>query len=435
MTKFLKVGIVGGGGIFGSHSMAYPENPNAVPVAFIDVIPSRAKKSYDMILKMHLEPALEYYMEDEPENSAQIDRLQYAVDALKERGVCDNIWDVLDEVDMLDICTPNKFHVPYAMIALQHDVSAMTEKPPARTWWEIEALKEVASKSKGFYQINENEFFRPLWSTMGEALNAGKVGEIKSVTCQLGHNGPSWGYHNHFFDPLMNGGGCTQDLGVHALGLMMASLGWMKGKPLEKLELLSAKVRKMEKRREERTMTTIRGTYEFKKLDFEDYAKIQYKAQHPDGYAFKINLETTWAMPLQGLCTIQGREGLLSPNVVKGQQVVEVYDMAGKIVETIVPKKDKYGKRDSHEREVLYFTDIVNNGQGPSIANEDTASNLQKLITLAYYANAFGAKKEEVPAAKLEEWCAKMEKECGKACSVTIDEMINQLMKPFRGDI
>lgn len=434
MGKYLKVGVVGGGGIFGSHMMAYPENPNAVPVAFIDVIPSRAKKSYDIVLKMHLEPALEYYMEDEPDESEEIDRLQFAVDALKERGVCDNIWEVLDEVDMLDVCTPNKFHVPYALIALQHGKSVMTEKPPARNWWETRLLREVARESKGYYQINENEFFRPLWHAMADAVAAGKIGDIKSVSAQLGHNGPSWGYHNHFFDPVYNGGGCTQDLGVHALGIMMTSLGWLNGRPLQDLELVSVKTRKMEKRKQEREMKTIRGEVTFNKLDFEDYSKFNLKFAHPDGYEFKGRLETAWSQPIQGYCKIEGREGIASPNVIKGREVVEIFDKSGEKLETIKPKVDKYGRRDSHEREVLYFTDIVQNGGGPSMANEDVAYNLQQMITLAYYGNAFARKKEVTPQ-QLEDWCEKIAKRCGRACDVVVDEIVSLLMKPFRQDI
>ncbi|MHA1794212.1 MAG: Gfo/Idh/MocA family protein [Promethearchaeota archaeon] len=434
MGKFLKVAIVGGGGIFGSHSMAYPENPNAVPVAFIDVIPSRAKESYDVILNHHLEPALEYYLEDEPENSAEIDRLQYAIDALKERGVSDNIWEVIDDVDMFDVCTPNKFHVPYAIIALENGKSVMTEKPPARNWWELKVLKEVANRSKGFYQINENEFFRPLWHAIADAVAEGKIGQIKSVSAQLGHGGPTWGFHGHFFDPYYNGGGCTQDLGVHALGIMMASLGWLHGRPLENLVLESVKTRKMEKRRQKRKLKTIRGEMTFNAIDFEDYAKFNLKFQHPDGYTFKGTLETTWAAPLQGYCKIEGTEGIISPNVVRGQYVAEIYDKKGELIEQVKPKRDKYGNRDSHEREVLYFTDIVNNNQGPSMANEDVAFNLEQMISLAYYGNAF-AKKKEVTPAEMEKWANNIAKRCGVAKDAIVDELVSILMKPFRQDL
>jgi len=38
---------------------------------------------------------------------------------------------------------------------------------------------------------------------------------------------------------------------------------------------------------------------------------------------------------------------------------------------------------------VLYFTDLALNGGGPSVANEETASNLESMISLAYYSNSF----------------------------------------------
>nr|MDO8109067.1 Gfo/Idh/MocA family oxidoreductase [Candidatus Sigynarchaeota archaeon] len=432
MAKYLRVGVVGGGGIFGSHSMAYPENSNAVPVAFIDVYPSRAHKSFDSLLEQHLKPAMEYYKDEEPDNSKEIDRLQYAVTALEERGVSDNIWEILDEVDALDICTPNKFHIPYSIIALEHGKAAMSEKPPARNWWETQKLIDVAKKSKGFYQINENEFFRPLWHAIAE--NLPKIGQIRSVTAQLGHLGPSWGWNSHFFTPLLNGGGCTQDLGVHALGIAMASLGWLTGRPNEKIEVVSVKIKKMEKRNQTRKADTYIGQNTWKKLELEDYAKFIVKLNHPQGYEFKLNLETAWCQNLQGFAKIEGTEGVLSPNQVGTNQFVELYDKKGKLVEKIDPKIDKYGNRDSHEREVLYFTDIVNNKAGPSMANEQTASNLESMISLAYYSNAF-KNGEETPIADLRAWCEKMEKEVGSAKDVLIDELVQRLMKPLRADL
>ena len=432
MAKYLKVGIVGGGGIFGSHSMAYPENSNAVPVAFIDVYPSRAHKSYDALLKDHLKPALEYLQDEEPDNSDEIDRLQYGITALEERGVSDNLWEVLDDVDAIDICTPNKFHIPYSIIALEHGKSVMSEKPPARSWWETQKLIEAAKQSKGFYQINENEFFRPLWHALAEGLP--KIGQIRSVTTQLGHLGPSWGWNSHFFTPLLNGGGCTQDLGVHALGLAMASLGWLKGLVNENIELSSAKVKKMEKRNEIRKAETYIGQNTWKKLELEDYTKCTYKLLHPDGYDFKLHLETAWCQQLQGFCKIEGTEGVLSPNQVGTNQFIEVYDKKGTLLEKITAKNDKYGNRDSHEREVLYFTDIVNQGAGPSMANEETASKLESMITLAYYSNAF-KNGEEATMDELRAWCEKMEKEVGGARDVLIDEMVLRLMKPLRADL
>jgi predicted dehydrogenase len=412
--------------------MAYPENKNAVPVAFIDVYPSRANKSYNEILKNHLEPALECAIEDEDQD--EIDRLQYAVDTLTERGVSDSIWEVLDEVDCLDVCTPNKFHIPYSIIALEHGKSAMSEKPPGRSLYEVTKLRDVAQASKGLYQINENEFFRPLWMSFSQALAEGKIGDIKSVSAQLGHLGPSWGWNSHFFTPLLNGGGCTQDLGVHALGIAMTCMGWFTGGPNENIELVSIKVKKMEKRNETRKANTFVGENTWKHIEFEDYAKFVITLRHPDGYVFKVNLETAWSAQLQGYCKIEGRNGMLSPNQEKGKQVVEVYDLKGKKTETIEPKLDQYGNRDSHEREVLYFTDHANNDLGPSMANETTAYNLQSLITLAYYSNAIKNGEEATPA-ELVEWMDKMERETGTARDVTNDEIIMRLMKPFRSNL
>jgi hypothetical protein len=166
----------------------------------------------------------------------------------------------------------------------------------------------------------------------------------------------------------------------------------------------------------------------------EDYTKCTYQLHHPDGYDFKLHLETAWCQALQGFCKIEGTEGVLSPNQVGTNQFIEVYDKKGALLEKITPKIDKYGNRDSHEREVLYFTDIVNSNGGPSLANEETASKLESMITLAYYSNAF-KNGEDATMDELRAWCEKLQMEVGAASDVLIDEMVLRLMKPLRADI
>ena len=75
--------------------------------------------------------------------------------------LCDSPEELISHVDMIDICSPARYHAQYAVMALQKNVHVMTEKPMARTWWEANQVAEAARKSKAMFQLNDDNLFIP----------------------------------------------------------------------------------------------------------------------------------------------------------------------------------------------------------------------------------------------------------------------------------
>ena len=96
---FIRVGIVGCGDIFNSHSQAYPDHPNAVVVGFYDRINSRA-----VAWKDHLSRYMGFVKEAAEEEEDEEDVSSIARCQIFERDakVYTNFRDLIEKVDLID---------------------------------------------------------------------------------------------------------------------------------------------------------------------------------------------------------------------------------------------------------------------------------------------------------------------------------------------
>src|SRR5437879_5104404 len=100
MAKRLKVGVIGVGGIAGTHFPGWKESPDAELYALADVIP-------DVLQRVGEKQDVERLYERPEELFADPD------------------------VDIVDICTPNNYHEPLAIAALNAGKHVLCEKPLA----------------------------------------------------------------------------------------------------------------------------------------------------------------------------------------------------------------------------------------------------------------------------------------------------------------
>ncbi len=55
-----------------------------------------------------------------------------------------------EKIDIVSVCTPNRFHFDNVMFALAHGAAVMCEKPPAMSALEAKAMWELAEQKKRF---------------------------------------------------------------------------------------------------------------------------------------------------------------------------------------------------------------------------------------------------------------------------------------------
>ena len=148
--EFLRVAVVGTGGIFmGAHLRAYPELKDATLVGFYDVVRSKAEyaaKRYREMIREKLGKA------EAPEERERLNTI------LKEMKVYSNLEELAEDegIDIIDVCTPPKWHDEVAIPLIKSKHNVMVEKPMARTWIESNEVVKAVKESGVLYQHNEN---------------------------------------------------------------------------------------------------------------------------------------------------------------------------------------------------------------------------------------------------------------------------------------
>lgn len=421
--KILRVGIVGLGDIWQSHVQAYPDNLNAVVVGFYDRIKGRAETWKDKISRfMHLvKNAAKEKLDPEDEI-----HLQRCAIFEKEAKIYDSMQEMLDQVDIIDICAPNHVHTPYAIWALKKGKSVMSEKPAGRCSYETAELCKIADESSGFFQLNENFLWYAALRKLRDVVKSNKIGNVSKITIRLGHGHPSWGWQNHFLNPSLSGGGVLSDMGVHAIGLGYGILG-------KDYEVKSVQTIRMNAgTTKERTLHQYDGLNEYYMSSFmvEDEAKIKIIFKHPDTKNLqkdyidnqvkegntKLNIdneglsqqksnnnekqntditdngletneitviiEVSWAKSYRDI-TIHGSKGTcgLDRNEHK-QEIIAIYYNTGQQEEIAIPNQ----ARDSHQIEIIDFLNRIQKGQ-KSILDHHWAHKMQEIISCAYLSN------------------------------------------------
>lgn len=132
----------------------------------------------------------------------------------------------LDEIDAVDVCTPNASHAELAIAAAKAGKHALVEKPIATTLDEADAMISAARAADTILMTAHNVRYAPVFVAVAEEIASGSLGEIGAVRAAFGHSGPQvWAPEAAwFFDRSLSGGGALMDLGVHVADLLRSLL-------------------------------------------------------------------------------------------------------------------------------------------------------------------------------------------------------------------
>jgi len=146
----------------------------------------------------------------------------------KEIG-CDYVADYQKivgrkDIDCVIVATPNKFHAPVSIAALEAGKHVICEKPLARNAEEAKAMVEAAAKNKVFLKTGSNLRYFSNVRKAKELLERGAIGEPLFIRGWIGHDGKRV-LHAWNVDPDMAGGGTMLDNGAHILDLFRWFMG------------------------------------------------------------------------------------------------------------------------------------------------------------------------------------------------------------------
>jgi UDP-N-acetylglucosamine 3-dehydrogenase len=196
-TKQYRVGVIGAGAIAQAcHLPGYAKNGAAELAAFAD--PERAR--HTETLKIY--PGLRGYT-----------RYQ---DML--RG---------EQLDVVSICTPNKFHAPAAIAALEAGCHVLCEKPMAMNLREADRMIAAAKAARRKLMIGFTHRCFTGTQTCKEMLAKGAIGKPFMIRVRFAHGGPypGWAKGDWFYDKKLALGGAMFDMGIHAIDLCLWLFG------------------------------------------------------------------------------------------------------------------------------------------------------------------------------------------------------------------
>jgi predicted dehydrogenase len=208
MKKQLRIGLIGTGFMGRTHSNGY----NRVPNFF---------------------PALEYT----PVLKAVCSRNLENVKAFAEQWGYESVetdWKALiarDDIDAVDICTPNDMHAEIAMAAAVAGKMILCEKPLSRNLAEGEAMVEAIEAAKVNSTVWYNYRRLPAVSLAKQIIDSGKLGKIYHYRANflqdwtISADLPQGGAGLWRMDAEAAGSGVTGDLLAHCIDTAM----WLNG--------------------------------------------------------------------------------------------------------------------------------------------------------------------------------------------------------------
>jgi predicted dehydrogenase len=191
----LKVGVVGVGGIgYDQHLPGWAKVPFAEVTALADTSPEALKRA-----------------------SATLPRADLFVD-----------WHELvtrPELDIVDVCTPNRLHAPVSLAALQAGKHVLCEKPLATSSAEINRLVEASGSSGRMLMTVQQLRFDKTARQLKALVAGGMLGDVYYARAQWLRR-RSLPARPTFTERTLSGGGPAFDIGVHVLDLACWFMGW-----------------------------------------------------------------------------------------------------------------------------------------------------------------------------------------------------------------
>lgn len=334
----LRIGVIGTGGISGSHIKTYIAQPDVELVAGCDLIPGKAEKKFE-----------EYEVKD----------AKFFTD-YKE------MIDTMN-LDAVSVCTYNRTHAECTIYALEHGVNVLLEKPMTVTLEEAVEIRKAEKKSGKIVSVGFQPRFDANMQMIKKIVESGELGKVFYVQTGGGRrHGIPVSWSETFIENDKAGLGAVGDIGCYSIDLVMNALG--NPKPLTVTG----------------TATDYFGTTPeaysqvgkpecAKKFSVDDFASAYIRLEGGIVLDFRI----AWYMHLDtpGDTIIMGTKGSLRIpstdcwNGTFNKPMVIYHDVAGEPVETTIPLLPE--TKDLWNKKIRSFLNaIITGGKAPVPTDE-----------------------------------------------------------------
>jgi len=407
--KRVKVGVIGSGGIFQlAHLPAYPDTTEAQLISFCDVSEDVLKTAEKRTKEIYLEKA------KKAEEKSDVDLAERLKDDAELLKTYSNASEMLskEELDLVDICTPTKFHSPIAIEALNRGINVMAEKPMARTYLECLEVIESVEDTKKLYQHNENWIYSPVWYNARKFIESGVIGELQMIFSAQAHGGPEWA--SWFWNPDIAGGGALLDNGVHGITGAWFLIGFDRKPVVVKAAEPYGICIRMKTR-------ILQGM--FRPFEVEDDAHILIRFEDEDGMWSTAHVEGSWSHRDSMDTLVIGTNGEMKPGVKDENALLTITDAAGGKREINLGKVTWL---QSFQGEIRNMCNCVLNKVKP-ICDEKIGAETTAIVQAAYLSQ----KKEKKPVTleEFKKYALKIRDKEGKNAP---DVLLKELLKGIK---
>jgi predicted dehydrogenase len=188
------VAVIGAGGIGQDHLASFRLHPAARVVALAEVSPERGR------------------------------------DAAEKFGIPEFVTDYRallrrPDIDVVSIALPNYLHASVALAALRAGKNVMLDKPMATNARDAAKLVAEARKQGVLFMVGQNFRFNAETQTAKQVVERGSLGDVYHAKTSWSRRAGIPRIGSWFTQKRFAGGGCTYDIGVHALDRCLYLLG------------------------------------------------------------------------------------------------------------------------------------------------------------------------------------------------------------------
>lgn len=271
------------------------------------------------------------------------------------------------EFDIIDICTPNRYHCPMTLAALGAGANVLVEKPIAMNATEAQEMINAANSEQRKLMVAQHQRFSAANEKLKAIIESGELGQIYTSNARyLRRRGiPGWG---KFHIKKESRGGPLIDLGVHTIDLCF----WLMGSP--KPISASGKVYRMFGDREDLCNADWGESYPAQEFDVEDYAIALVRFENN----ISMIIETSWAANIpknEVSISILGDKAGISTNPLG------IYGYQENALTSTT--FDWLPKKKSHREEIRHFTKCLEKDLPVRVQPEESLL-VQKIIDAIY---------------------------------------------------
>lgn len=192
-----RVGVIGAGAIAQAcHLPGYDRRSGVELVAFADPEPARHKEMAKLFPNMKGYAHFKTMLENEA-------------------------------IDVVSVCTPNKYHAEATIAALDAKCHVLCEKPIATTLKEADLMIAAARKARRKFMIGFTHRLFEGPKLVKDLLDKKALGKPFMMRVRFAHGGPypGWAKGKWFYEKEMAAGGAMLDMGIHAIDLCLWLFG------------------------------------------------------------------------------------------------------------------------------------------------------------------------------------------------------------------